>query len=144
LPVSHAQNGECIKTGHIYVAPPDFHLIIKDKNVHLSTGPKENRNRPAIDPLFRSAASAYGKDVIGVILTGLLDDGTLGLREIKRAGGITIVQNPEDAMYPGMPLSAIKHVHVDHIATLEEMPDLLTSLVSAAMSRKSQIEKGVL
>ena len=128
LPVSVAKDGESIAIGHVYVAPPDFHLLLEQGHLHLSKSPKENRSRPAVNPLFRSASIAYGPRVIGVILTGLFDDGTLGLWEIKRQGGIAVVQSPSDAEYSGMPESAIQNVQVDYQVPLIEIPDLLTSL----------------
>ena len=129
LPVEHARDGETIRTGRVYVAPPDRHLVIESGHLHLSVGPKENRTRPAINPLFRSAALAYGPRVIGVILSGTLDDGTAGLWEIKRRGGVAVAQLPGDAMYEDMPSSAITHVHVDYQVPVTEMGSLLNSLV---------------
>src|SRR5215216_1470714 len=103
LPAIHPLNSERLRPGQIYVAPPDFHLLIEPGRVRLSKGPKENRFRPAIDPLFRSAAQVYGPAAIGVILTGNLDDGAAGLWAIKKLGGMAIVQDPSDAMFPSMP-----------------------------------------
>ncbi|AUB45009.1 cheB, two-component system, chemotaxis family, response regulator CheB (plasmid) [Nostoc flagelliforme CCNUN1] len=110
LPVSHAQDGEAIVHGWIYVAPPDHHLLVEQGYLRLTRGATENRCRPAIDPLFRSAARTYGQRVIAVLLTGLLDDGTAGLLAVKMRGGVAIVQNPDDAMYPNMPRNAIDNV----------------------------------
>ncbi|MBV9330215.1 MAG: chemotaxis protein CheB, partial [Alphaproteobacteria bacterium] len=107
LNASHVKNGDAIRPGHIHVAPPDHHLIVVDGRLELSRGPRENWTRPAIDPLFRSAAEAYGADVIGVILSGGMNDGTAGLYEIKRRGGIAVVQDPDEAEAPSMPQSAI-------------------------------------
>jgi two-component system chemotaxis response regulator CheB len=121
----HPHNCEAIQYGRVYIAPPDNHLIIESGHVHLSKGPRENRARPAIDPLFRSAALVYGRRVIGVVLSGMLDDGTLGLWEIKRRGGIAIVQDPQDSMYPDMPRSAVANVPVDYSASLSEISSLL-------------------
>jgi two-component system chemotaxis response regulator CheB len=129
LPAFHPLNPEPVLPGRIYVAPPDNHLVIEDGRVRVTRGPKENRHRPAIDPLFRSAARWYGPRVIGVVLTGSLDDGTAGLLAIKRRGGIAVVQDPKDAMAPGMPESALEAVSVDHVATLEQIPELLRKLV---------------
>ena len=129
LPASHAKDGEPIYPGRIYVAPPDHHLVIEHEHMRLTRGPRENWARPAVDPLFRSAARAYGADVIGVVLTGGLNDGTAGLFEIKQAGGTTIVQDPDDAANPSMPRSALQHVEVDHRTTLRSLPTLLTALV---------------
>jgi two-component system chemotaxis response regulator CheB len=128
LPASHPSNGTPIQTGHIYVAPPDQHLLLNDGHVQLGAGPKENRHRPAVNVLFRSAALAYGPRVIGLILTGALDDGTSGLWEIKQHGGKAIVQDPSDALFADMPRSALENVSVDHAVPLEEIAPLLTAL----------------
>jgi two-component system, chemotaxis family, protein-glutamate methylesterase/glutaminase len=133
LTTSHAEHGQEIEHGHIYIAPPDFHLRLEDGRTQLVHGPKENRHRPAIDTLFRSAAKAYGPRVIGVILTGALDDGTQGLELIKNCGGITIVQNPEEAFVSSMPLSALRYVEVDHVLNLEEMGPLLVRLAKQSV-----------
>jgi two-component system, chemotaxis family, protein-glutamate methylesterase/glutaminase len=134
LPAIHPQDSQPIQSGHIYVAPPNLHLLVKNGYVTLARGPKENGHRPGIDPLFRSAARVYGNRVIGVILTGTLDDGTAGLQAIKMRGGITVVQSPEDAMYSGMPLSAIEHVDVDYIKPVKEIADLLVRLTQETIS----------
>jgi two-component system chemotaxis response regulator CheB len=135
----------------MYIAPPDRHLLIAaNGQIHLGHGPRENRARPAVDPLFRSAALAYGTQVIGVILTGALDDGTAGLCAIKQAGGIAVVQDPHEAEAASMPRSALRHVAVDHCVQLDKMADLLTKLVhepliqtacerSAALQNETQI-----
>jgi two-component system chemotaxis response regulator CheB len=123
-----AQHGEAIQRGVIYVAPPDQHLLVHKDYIGISRGPRENRARPAIDPLFRSAAVAYGSRVIGVVLTGLLDDGTAGLLAVKRCGGVAVVQHPDDAMYSDMPASALANVEVDYCLPLASLGRLLTKL----------------
>jgi two-component system chemotaxis response regulator CheB len=130
----HPKNADLIQPGRIYVAPPDRHMLIEDGYVRLSHGPHENLARPAIDPLFRSAAVAYGPAVIGVVLTGQLDDGTAGLLAIKDRGGTTIVQDPAEATAPSMPQSALQHVAVDHCLRLEDMASLLVMLARDAPS----------
>lgn len=129
LNATEAQNLERPRAGHIYVAPPDHHLILEPNRLRLTKGPRENRFRPAIDPLFRSAAQVYGPAAIGVILTGNLGDGVAGLWAIRRLGGVTIVQDPAEAAFPSMPLNAVEHVKPAHVATLEAIAPLLTRLV---------------
>jgi two-component system chemotaxis response regulator CheB len=124
----HAIHGDKIVPGRWYVAPPDQHLLIREDCVHLGRGPSENGHRPAIDPLFRSAASSYGSRVIGVVLSGALDDGTAGLLAVKQSGGVTIVQEPTEALHPSMPLSAIEHVKPDHILPVADIGAKLTQL----------------
>lgn len=126
----HAASGDPIRPGHIYVAPPDHHLLVEPGCVRLTKGPRENWARPAIDPLFRSAARAYGAGVIGVVLTGGLNDGTAGLYEVKQHGGTAVVQDPGDAANPSMPRSALDHVAVDHCLPLPQLPGLLARLVA--------------
>jgi two-component system chemotaxis response regulator CheB len=128
LPAVHPADGEEILHGRIYVAPPDRHLAIADGRIHLSRNATENGYRPAIDVLFRSAARVYGPRVVGVVLTGNLDDGTAGLATVKRCGGAAVVQDPRDADYPGMPESAIASVRVDHVVPLGEIASLLDRL----------------
>ena len=130
MPVKHAQDDEPLLPGHVYVAPPDHHLLVDDYRMRLTRGPKENHCRPAIDPLFRSGALAAGVDAVGVVLTGMLDDGTAGLQAIKRCGGIAVVQDPDEAYEPSMPLSALRHVEVDHCVSMAIMPLLLCTLVA--------------
>lgn len=126
--VTVAEDGMKLRAGTVYVAQPDYHLMVADGHLRLVRGPRENRHRPAIDTLFRSVAENYGKRAVGVVLTGFLDDGTAGLQEIKREGGIAIVQDPDEAVAPEMPRSAIDQVKVDHIAKLEDIPRLLVEL----------------
>src|SRR5437588_2829158 len=130
LPASNARNGEEIQPGHIYVAPPDRHLLIGDrKHIQIGHGPKENRFRPAVDPLFRSAAVTYGPEVIGIVLSGGLDDGTAGLCTIKQAGGLAVVQDPGDAEVPSMPRSALRHVAIDYCLPVAEIGEILPQLL---------------
>ncbi|HKX29833.1 MAG TPA: chemotaxis protein CheB [Blastocatellia bacterium] len=128
LPASYPAKSERLRPGQIYVAPPDYHMLLEQGTIRLTRGPKENRFRPAIDALFRSAAYAYGSRVVGVVLTGLLDDGTAGLWAVKDRGGTTIVQDPREAAAPSMPQSALEHVAVDHCLPLSEIAPLLVQL----------------
>jgi two-component system chemotaxis response regulator CheB len=125
---SNAYDKEPIRLNHIYVAPPDHHLLIEEGQVRVTRGPKENRFRPAVDPLFRSAAYAYGSRVIGVVLSGSLDDGTAGLWRIKANGGIAVVQSPADAEVPSMPQNAMLEVQVDYSVPADELAALLVKL----------------
>jgi two-component system chemotaxis response regulator CheB len=129
LPVFGAEHGAPIRPGRIYVAPPDHHLLVGPSSIVLDSGPRVNRARPAIDPLFCSAAALFGPRVIGVVLTGLLGDGSAGLLAIKRAGGVAIVQDPQDAEFSDMPETALSRVSVDYCAPLREIPELLRQLV---------------
>jgi two-component system chemotaxis response regulator CheB len=128
LPACHPRPGQPIESGHIYVAPPDTHLLVEPGRVNLTKGPRENGYRPAIDALFRSAARAYGARVVGVVLSGMLDDGTNGLAAIKARHGIAVVQDPADALYGGMSRSALESVEVDHVVPLLELAPLLARL----------------
>lgn len=128
LTVEAARDRQVIRRGHVYVAPPDYHLLVMPELVRLGTGPHENRTRPAVDPLFRSAARAYGPRVVGVVLTGALNDGTAGMFAIKRQGGVAIVQEPKDAYFPSMPASVLRYVHVDYSLPLRDISGTLTTL----------------
>jgi two-component system, chemotaxis family, protein-glutamate methylesterase/glutaminase len=139
LPAMHPADGDSFATGRIYVARPDCHLTVRDGRLSVRKGPKENNSRPAIDPLFRSAARSAGRRVIGVVLSGNLDDGTAGLLSIKQHGGIAVVQAPETAHYPGMPRSAIDHVPVDHVVPIEQLPALLVQLTSGEAGVKEPV-----
>lgn len=138
LKAVHPKDGETIERGRIYVAPPDRHLLVQNGYIQLARGPKENSTRPAIDPLFRTAARAYGRRVVGVVLSGALDDGTAGLMAIKQQGGVAIVQNPKEALYPGMPHSAIENVPVDRILSLSDIPSALVQLASQEVQQQAQ------
>jgi two-component system chemotaxis response regulator CheB len=122
LPATQAEDGEPLREGHIHIAAPDHHLLIESGHLRLVRGPRENFARPAIDPLFRSAAADFGRRTTGVILSGRMNDGTAGLYEIKRCGGTAVVQTPEEAQYRDMPVSALQYVAVDHCLRLAEMP----------------------
>jgi two-component system, chemotaxis family, protein-glutamate methylesterase/glutaminase len=128
LPAHHAYDGQVFKPGNIYVAPPNHHLLVKPGHIHLNQGPKENGHRPAVDVLFRTSARAYGSRVIGVVLSGVLDDGSAGTLSIKHNKGIVVVQDPADAMYAGMPQSTIEADHPDYVVPVSEMASLLTQL----------------
>lgn len=134
LPAANAVDGEPVVPGRIYVAPPDHHLVLEEGIVRVTRGPKENRFRPAVDPLFRSAAQAYGPQVIGIVLSGALDDGTSGLWAVKQRGGIAIVQDPLDAVVSSMPESALREVDVDYSVPIADMPRLLEQLCSETIS----------
>jgi two-component system chemotaxis response regulator CheB len=128
LPARYPQDGDLIEHGHIYVAPPDYHLILHRGRIELQRGPRENMQRPCINVMFRSAAAAYEERVAGVVLTGLLDDGAAGLWEIQQHGGSTIVQDPEEASYRSMPDSAIAGLNVEYILPLREIGSILARL----------------
>jgi two-component system chemotaxis response regulator CheB len=136
LPALHAKDEERVRPGYIYVAWPDYHMKLEPGRIRLVKGPRENRHRPAVDPLFRSAAVTYRERVAGVVLTGALDDGTAGLIAIKRAGGLAIVQNPEDAQQPGMPTSALRNVDVDHVVRLPELAPLLNAVARSPVAAR--------
>jgi two-component system chemotaxis response regulator CheB len=135
LRTSHAAAAQLIRPGHIYVAPPDHHLLVAHGATRLTRGPRENWARPAIDPLFRCVAEEYGSAAIGAILTGALNDGTAGLQAIRSAGGIAVVQHPADAEVADMPRSALIHAGADHCVPLRDMANLLTTLAQEIVSQ---------
>jgi two-component system chemotaxis response regulator CheB len=137
LQAAHALEAEAIRAGRIYVAPPDHHLVVDPGRTRLTRGPRENWARPAIDPLFRSAARAYGPRVVGVILTGRLNDGSAGLRAVRAAGGQAIVQDPADAVAPDMPWSALRHAGADYRVPLAKIPELLDQLAHELVSTEN-------
>lgn len=128
LPARLAVDGEALRPGRIYVAPPDRHLLVEGDRARLTRGPRENRSRPAIDPLFRSAAVARRSRVVGVVLTGLLDDGAAGLSAVQRCGGRTVVQDPASAAHPEMPRNAAEAADVDYALPVAEIGPLLSRL----------------
>jgi two-component system, chemotaxis family, protein-glutamate methylesterase/glutaminase len=141
LPAEHPREGEAIRPGRVYVAPPDFHMVVRDGHLGLIRGPRENGFRPAVDVLFRSAAQSYRRRVIGVVLTGNLDDGTAGLLAVKKLGGVAVVQDPEEADYPGMPQSAVDNVPVDHVVRLAEVAPLVASLAREPVAPETAMKE---
>ena len=129
LPATFAVNGETLERSHIYVAPPNCHLLVESKRLRLGLGPRENNARPALDPLFRSAALCCGARTIGAVLTGTLGDGAAGLLALKQSGGITVVQDPSDAAFPEMPTTALTRSEPNHVVSLASMPALFEKLV---------------
>ncbi|MEZ0612241.1 chemotaxis protein CheB [Fibrella sp. WM1] len=128
IPIAHAYDSEPVQMGRIYVAPPDHHLLIENSHIRVTHGPKENRFRPAIDPLFRSAAYTYRNRVMGVLLSGALDDGTAGLWAIKHYGGLALVQDPQEALVSAMPENAIRQVTIDFILPVAQLATQLVQL----------------
>ncbi len=128
LKAKTAEDGDVFENGRIYVAAPDHHLIVSGKNLRLTRTARENRSRPSVDVLFRTAATSQGQRVIGVVLTGNLDDGAAGLKAVKECGGLAIVQDPNDAAYRSMPETALRFVKPDHITTVVKLGELLNSL----------------
>ncbi|GGM21133.1 protein-glutamate methylesterase [Deinococcus aerophilus] len=141
LPVSTPRQGEPLLPGRIYCAPPDHHLLVEEGRFSVTRGPKENRLRPAVDALFRSAAYSEGPNVIGVVLSGLLDDGTSGLWTIKHFGGTTVVQDPGDAEYNSMPKSAADQVDIDHTVTARDLAGLLVRLVAGPVPAYGEVQE---
>jgi two-component system chemotaxis response regulator CheB len=139
LPVRQPQDGEVVAAGVIYVARPDHHLLLEDDRVLVTRGPKENRFRPSIDALFRSAAYTYGPRVIGVVLTGYLDDGTSGLWSVQRMGGVAVVQEPRDAEQPSMPTNALEFVAANYVVPLVEIGPLLVRLTQERAPAKTRL-----
>jgi two-component system, chemotaxis family, protein-glutamate methylesterase/glutaminase len=130
MPCREAKDGENLLQSHVYIAPANNHLLVNDGQIWVVHGPRENRWRPAVDALFRSAAVSHGNRVIGIVLSGSLDDGTAGLSAIKRCGGRCIVQDPDDAAYPEMPKNALNNVAVDHCLPVSEIPKVVVELLA--------------
>lgn len=145
VPIKSAVDGESIRRSQIYVAPPDHHLTLEAGKVRVSRGPRENRHRPAIDPLFRSAAREFGSRVIGIVLSGSLDDGSAGLYAIKQRGGIAVAQDPQDAVWSEMPRNAIAYANPQHVWRAQDISANLNQLVTedaeTVMSQKKNIAK---
>jgi two-component system, chemotaxis family, protein-glutamate methylesterase/glutaminase len=144
LPAAHAADGEAIYPGRVYIAPPNHHLIVDGRTIRLTVGPRVNNVRPSIDVLFRSAARAFDGRVIGVVLSGTLDDGTLGLEAIRLRGGVTIIQHPGEAKFSGMPRSALERVEPDYVLPVSEIARLLVELTAGnrhAMAAADSVER---
>lgn len=141
LPAAHPAGVEELRPGRIYVAPPDLHLLLEDGLVRLMRGPRENRARPAVDPLFRSAALHHGPRVVGIVLSGALDDGTAGLGAIAKRGGHAIVQDPREALYPSMPASALRHVPGAEVVPAAEIAPLVARLAREAAPEPAAAEE---
>ncbi|HEX8545334.1 MAG TPA: chemotaxis protein CheB [Cytophagaceae bacterium] len=134
-----AHNNEVIRKAHVYIAPPDHHMLIKDNKILINYGPRENRFRPCADTLFRSAAANFNSRVTGIILSGMLDDGTAGLSIIKQCNGIAIVQDPEEATFAEMPLSALKNVAVDYCLPVKGIAEKLVELLSDPLPLETEV-----
>jgi len=139
LEAVHPQDEEEIMPGKIYVASNDYHLLIARDKVMVKRGPKENRFRPSIDALFRSAAYIYGSRVVGIIFSGILNDGVSGLWTIKQHGGLAIVQNPDDAEQPQLPQNALEYVEPDYVKPASEIGPLISQLVSEKAPKQKQL-----
>lgn len=143
LPACFARDGDRLQKSRILIAPPDRHLIVENERVVLGQGPRENNSRPAIDPMLRSVAACCGPRVVGVVLTGTLNDGASGLWAVEQCGGITVVQDPNDAAFPEMPANALNRLHPDHVVSLAGMPALLTSLALAPAGEAMPVPESV-
>ncbi|ACI58426.1 two-component system chemotaxis response regulator CheB [Rhizobium leguminosarum] len=132
LPVTQAVDGQPIERGHIYLAAPDRHLLLIGETIMFGAGPRENMARPSIDPMFRSAALSFGPRVVGLVLTGMLNDGAAGLHAIKSNGGTAVVQHPLDAEADQMPLAALEAVEVDHVASAADLGRLLIDIAGTS------------
>ena len=128
MPLREPEHEEVMRAGTIYLAPRDHHMVLTDKHIELNRGPKEHFTRPAVDPLFTSAAKHYGRRVVGMLLTGGGDDGVAGLISIKHGQGIAVVQDPCEAKIPLMPMNALRYDHVDLVLPLSKIPAILVDL----------------
>jgi two-component system chemotaxis response regulator CheB len=143
LPATFAEHGEELARSHIYIAPPERHLLVEGERLWLGSGPRENHARPALDPLFRSAGLCCGPRSIGAVLTGMLGDGAAGLLALKQCGGITVVQDPSDAAFPEMPTTALIRSKPDHIVGLMGMPALFEKLVRQPAGQPIAVPDGI-
>jgi len=143
LPAAHAVNGQTLAAANIYVAPPDYHLLVEDHRLRLTRDPKVNRSRPAVDVLFESAAETFGARIIGVLLTGSLSDGAVGLERIKQRGGVTIVQDPNEAYCAEMPLNALRKVAIDFVLPLAKISSLVNRLTRESLASWPPSRNGV-
>lgn len=143
MPASHPEDGDPIEYGRIYVAPPDRHMVVHEDTIGIQGGPKENGHRPAIDPLFRSAAGHHGPRVVGVVLSGTLDDGASGLRWIKEAGGLALVQDPDEAMYESMPRAAIAYAHPHAIVPAAVLGRMIGEVAGTHAEQEEEAMAGV-
>jgi two-component system chemotaxis response regulator CheB len=130
LPCHLATDHLPVKNGHVYLAPAGYHMLLKEKEIVLGNGPAEGRWRPSINASFRSAAAAGNSHCIGIILTGMLDDGAVGMDAIRRCGGYTIVQDPVEADYPNMPLAVLHKMKVDRCLSLADIPSAITEFIA--------------
>jgi two-component system, chemotaxis family, protein-glutamate methylesterase/glutaminase len=137
LPIIEPYDGDALRQGTIYLAPADHHMLFQEGRIGIQRGPKEHSTRPAIDTLFRSAAAAFGARVVGVLLTGCGEDGVRGMTAIEEAGGIGMVQDPQEAEMPSMPLNAIRHDHVKGVFPVEEMASVLGALARGCTSNSA-------
>lgn len=139
LKASHPEDGEKIKSKHIYVAPPDHHMLVEEGRILVRKGPKENRFRPSVDVLFRSAAYNYNSRVIAIVLSGMLNDGTSGMWTVKHMGGICVIQHPDDALFESMPANVLKEVDVDYSVPVAGMGALLQGLINENFTKMREI-----
>lgn len=143
LPAAHAEDGEILTPGRVWVAPPDRHLMVEDGHLRVLRGPKENLHRPAVDPLFRSVADSYGPGAVAVVLSGTLADGAAGAAAVSRVGGSVVVQDPGEALYPDMPLAAIAADHPDLVIPLAQIPAAIVRLVGNGETEVTMHDEGL-
>lgn len=141
--ISYAENGTSIEPGHVYIAPPDHHMLLKEHSIVVNKEPRVNHNRPSIDLLFRSAAVAHGPHVIGTILSGSLYDGAAGVDAVKKCGGVVIVQDPEKALFPDLPKNAIDATEIDHIKSASEIGSLINQIAGSPVNTPHEIPEEI-